>query len=69
MTNEEKTIDTAKLIGATKEQANDYLAEYGMYIRVTKINNNYTVCTRDYKPERINVSLFDGKIIEINGLG
>lgn len=60
------TDQHSEIIGKTVDEAKSIT---GMTIRSVMINGNPVVVTRDYRTDRINVELLDGKIVRVRGIG
>ena len=58
-----------EIIGKIEKEAEKYLNKQGKKIRVTKRDGKPYLGTMDYRPERINVVVESGKIIQIVGAG
>lgn len=58
-----------KLVGMTVRQAMDAVADDKMKIRLVEKSGQALVCTRDYRTDRLNVSVHDGKIVEVKNIG
>ena len=57
------------LIGKPYEEAKALAEQRGLVIRRTSINGKACVGTRDWRRDRINVSVVDGQIDGIRGIG
>lgn len=57
------------LIGKTEKEAENTLEQQGKKMRVTQRDGEPFMCTMDYWPDRINVVVEMGKIIQIVGIG
>lgn len=58
-----------KYVGKTEKQAANMAEKEGMVIRVTNRDGESLMGTCDYRTDRINVSVEDGVITGISGLG
>lgn len=58
-----------KLVGMTVRQAMDAVADDKMKIRLVEKSGQALVCTRDFRTDRLNVSVHDGKIVEVKNIG
>ena len=58
------------IVGLTVEEAENVVAEHGITeVRATMIDGSHLMCTSDYRTDRINVGVSNGKIISVGGLG
>lgn len=58
------------IIGKTVEEAEEILKPYGIKtVRVTKQNGQYGLATADYRLNRVNVWVDQGKIVHVTGVG
>lgn len=58
------------IIGKSVTEAALLLLQYDLSLRVTKIGDQYTICTRDFRPDRVNVEIDKNEfIIKISGQG
>lgn len=62
----DQEVDYDHIIGMTLDEAEK---ASGLKIRPTMINGQHMIVTRDYRLDRLNVSLKDGRIISVSGLG
>lgn len=59
-----------ELIGLTVEEAEELLKPKGIKtVRVTKNNGQHGLATADYRMNRINVWVDQGKIVHVTGVG
>lgn len=61
--------DFRHIIGKTIEEARETLASAGKTIRVTMKDGEAAVVTRDFRTDRLNVEIRDGKITGLRGIG
>lgn len=57
------------IIGKTEEEAEVVLKRQGKRLRVTQRDGEPYMVTCDYWPNRINVAVESGKIIQVVGVG
>lgn len=57
------------LIGLTLEQATEYATPLEVVIRCVKKDGYNIITTRDYRTNRVNVSITDGKIVRVVNIG
>lgn len=57
------------LLGKTVDEAEKLVRGIGKWIRVTSVNGEPMVVTRDYKVDRINVHVHFGMITKVQGAG
>lgn len=57
------------IIGMSVEEAEEYLARMHLSLRTMSIDGEALVGTCDWKPNRVNVSVVDGRVDEVSGLG
>jgi hypothetical protein len=57
------------LLGEKLEVFENIVKKYGYSVRVVKNNGVLTVCTRDYKLDRLNVEVWNNKISAIRNYG
>jgi len=50
------------IMGLDEEAALAFIKRYGMISRVTRRDENWVVCTRDFRRERVNIELDDGLV-------
>ncbi len=55
-----------QLIGKTREEAEQITS---LRVRPTRVDGQPTVCTRDYRLDRINVETLDGIITKVTNFG
>lgn len=60
----EKVLE--KVIGMTEEKAHTFIRYNGLVPRTTKREFNSLVVTRDYKPNRINLTVLLGEVMRAN---
>ncbi len=58
-----------ELIGLTKKEAKEKLAEDGLTLRVNKEDDAVYYGTCDHNMSRVNVNIEKGKIVKVNGQG
>jgi hypothetical protein len=51
------------IVGMSFEDAKRYLKQSGVQYRVKCVNGSYNILTRDYKPDRINLTIKDNIIV------
>lgn len=56
-------------IGLTEIELSLKLSKESKTYRVVRLNGNYLICTRDYNPNRLNISLNNSMIDYIMGWG
>lgn len=61
--------DDSEIIGMTLTEAVEHVAPRGLGVRATNIDGQPRVVTRDYRTDRINVGIVDGKIATIGRRG
>jgi hypothetical protein len=57
------------LLGKSIEEAGRFVERSGYVIRMTRKNGQPLIITRDYRTNRINVAVIDGKIVEVLSVG
>lgn len=57
------------IVGKTEEEAKTICSQMGFIFRVTIRDNKPHVVTMDLKNNRVNVSVLEGKVVYINGIG
>lgn len=62
-------FDINSLLGKEEEEAHLLCEHYNYKMRVTSRNGSYGICTQDYRLDRVNVSVTDGKVTYIKGIG
>jgi len=63
-------FDTSQLIGKTIQEADEMLESYGYTVRPTRKNGEAFICTRDFKPNRLNVEIDqENRIADVLGVG
>lgn len=67
--NQSKLLNPAGLLGKTEDEAKQVCENYGYKLRVTNKDGTSFIVTADYRTDRINVSVTNGKISAINGIG
>ncbi len=55
----------SSIVGLELEYAEDILEERNIIYRVVMIDNVPFMLTADYKPERLNLYIEDGKVVKI----
>jgi hypothetical protein len=54
------------LIGLTEEDAIEILKDEGWRVRITVRDGKYYIVTRDYRLDRVNLQIVDGKVNKID---
>jgi hypothetical protein len=62
-------MDLIKIIGMTLKEAETFVKEGGYIIRVRSVDGKNFLGTCDYREDRINVEIVNGKINAIRSLG
>lgn len=65
----QKYLDDLDVIGLEESKARKYCSKNGWHMRVVKRDGNYTVCTRDYRTDRLNVIVENDVVSDIQGVG
>lgn len=58
-----------QIVGMDCQAAKQALEEAGYALRVIRENGSHKIVTMDYRPERVNVSIDDGIITNVEKLG
>jgi hypothetical protein len=57
-------MQDSDLIGKTQVEAEGLIKSADLRSRVVKVDGKSFVCTMDYRPDRINLTLEKGKVID-----
>lgn len=60
-------FDTARLIGLSEEDARLLCEHYNNRMRVTSKDNMPRMLTMEFRMDRVNVSVRDGKVVGVSG--
>jgi hypothetical protein len=65
------TVDsaTAVLVGLTEAEAHDAAAEHGWTVRVARLDGEDQPLTMDFRENRVNVEITDGKVTGVVSVG
>ena len=65
------TVDSAAavLVGLTEAEAHDAAAEHGWTVRVARLDGEDQPLTMDFREDRVNVEITDGKVTSIVSVG
>ena len=65
------TVDsaTAVLVGLTEAEAHDAAAEHGWTVRVARLDGEDQPLTMDFRENRVNVEITDGKVTSVVSVG
>lgn len=69
MTTNSENTPYSELLGLTLQEAYEVLKTRNMSLRVTQSNGVHGFVTADYHTDRLNVSVTDGRISGVTGLG
>lgn len=58
-------VHIGEVIGKGEKEAVSFLNGNGFSTRITCRDGNYFICTRDFRTDRINLTIEDGKVKEI----
>lgn len=61
--------DDAKIIGMTFDEAKAHLKPLDLRVRATSMDGKPCLGTRDYRTDRLNVTVVAGKITSVGGRG
>lgn len=62
-------FDPNVTVGKPVAEAVEFFKERGYTLRMTKVDGQPAICTRDYRIDRINVSVENGIVTELTGRG
>jgi hypothetical protein len=62
-------LDTSRLVGKEETEASQICENSGHKMRVMSKDGESYLVTCDYRTDRINVNVIDGKISSISGIG
>jgi type IV pilus biogenesis protein CpaD/CtpE len=62
-------FDANELVGMTPAAAEQKAQSHGCTVRTTKQDGKELPATLDHRPDRINVAVEDGKIVEVVSIG
>lgn len=55
--------------GMTLAEIEAALANHNMVYRVRSVNGKPTIGTSDYREDRVNIAIADGKLVRVIGIG
>lgn len=66
---ETETFNAGAAIGMDEKWAEEFFAQFNYSMRVTRRDGQDCIITRDYRFDRVNVTVREGKVIEISYVG
>jgi len=62
-------LDTGRLVGRTEQEAAALAQDAGCTVRVVRRDGEGLFVTEDFRPDRINVAVRDGRVTAVESLG
>jgi hypothetical protein len=62
MVNKKKFVNP--LMGRTEKWAEEWALKNGFSLRVTQRDDKFFICTRDFRTDRVNIKVKNGKVFE-----